>query len=675
MLDVETRRLYEAIMVQSEIPTLDSLFDFVSRRCKILENLGTTADKIDPSVKTTEKRGKEGQPGKSSLTVTSQLNYSKCAYCDHNHPLYCCSSFKQKLITYRKKFISNNGVCFICLRQGHQVKSCLSTHKCRICDGKHNTLLHVEEDKPTPSNNTKITTEKIQTSTESVEKQLAGSCSSFKFSGTVCTETTVVLGTAKIHVKDSLGGLQTLRVLLDSGSQVSAITSECVTRLGLKRTKSRIEVAGLSQQPVNKVKGIPQCQFIPHHTEESQFCTSNIIIFPQITTQLPGNRLPIAVRERYCHLVLADTEFDVPGPIEMLIGSDLYPNMIPSMADIIHSMGLPSAMNTHLGWVVMGALEESSTTPLVSLSVRPIPDIHGLLQKFWATEEPDQNDLPTTEDDQCEAWFQNSIKRDISGRFYVPLPFRSTVCAQTESLMTHKALTSGGKPTDLGSSRSLALNRLYNLERRLAKDSELQVAYCNFMDEYVALGHMRVASVPGKYFIPHHAVIKRDEKGMKVRFVFDASAKSTSGKSLNDCLCTGPKLHTEIGDVLLRNRFHKYIFVSDITKMYRQIRVCEEDCEYQHILWHRSPEDEVQEYELLTVTYGLNAAPFLALRCLRQLDSDDGAKFPRAKGLLIDNTYVDDIVTGADSEQYLLAVQRDLIRLLLSGGFELKKMG
>jgi hypothetical protein len=168
-------------------------------------------------------------------------------------------------------------------------------------------------------------------------------------------------------------------------------------------------------------------------------------------------------------------------------------------------------------------------------------------------------------------------------------------------------------------------------------------------------------------------VVKRIEQGLRIRVVFDASAKSSSGKSLNDCLCTGLKLQTEIGDVLLRSRFYKYIFIADITKMYRQIRVREEDYVYQHILWRRFPEEEVQEYELLTVTYGVNAAPFLALRCLRQLDFDDGARFPRAKGLLIYNTYVDDILAGADSTKDLLDVQRDLIQLLKCGEFELKK--
>lgn len=48
------------------------------------------------------------------------------------------------------------------------------------------------------------------------------------FSGLSCTSSTV--GTAVIRVRDNYGRHQSVRVLLDSGSQVSAITGECVAR-------------------------------------------------------------------------------------------------------------------------------------------------------------------------------------------------------------------------------------------------------------------------------------------------------------------------------------------------------------------------------------------------------------------------------------------------------------
>jgi hypothetical protein len=126
------------------------------------------------------------------------------------------------------------------------------------------------------------------------------------------------------------------------------------------------------------------------------------------------------------------------------------------------------------------------------------------------------------------------------------------------------------------------------------------------MSDYQALGHMRVAPELDKYIIPHHAVLKSDDDVSKLRVVFDASAATSSGKSLNDVLCTGPKLQADLRDILLRCRMHKYIFTADIVKMYRQILIRSEDRLYQHIFWRDSPDDEIQEFQLCTDTVWLN---------------------------------------------------------------------
>ncbi|CAI6369999.1 unnamed protein product [Macrosiphum euphorbiae] len=88
--------------------------------------------------------------------------------------------------------------------------------------------------------------------------------------------------------------------------------------------------------------------------------------------------------------------------------------------------------------------------------------------------------------------------------------------------------------------------------------------------------------------------------------------------------------------------------------MYRQIRVNDADCAYQHILWRNSPTEEVKE-------------------CLHQLDSENGTEFPLAKNLLVTSTYVDDIVAGADTEKEALELQDQVISLLRKGGFNLRK--
>jgi len=220
----------------------------------------------------------------------------------------------------------------------------------------------------------------------------------------------------------------------------------------------------------------------------------------------------------------------------------------------------------------------------------------------------------------------------------------------------------------------ISFKSLIQIERHLIKDMEIYNAYRKFMDEYIALGHMKLAERAGEYSIPHHVVVKRKNNELKIRVVFDASASSFSGRSLNDYFAAGPKLQADIEEILLRSRFYKYVFIADIVKMYRQIFVQEKYRIFHHILWRRSPLEEVRKYELCTMTHGLNSAPFLAIRCILQLKLDNGPEFPLARQFLRSYIYVDhNIIAGANTVEDKLKVQGQIVGLLKRGCFELTK--
>ena len=79
-----------------------------------------------------------------------------------------------------------------------------------------------------------------------------------------------------------------------------------------------------------------------------------------------------------------------------------------------------------------------------------------------------------------------------------------------------------------------------------------------------------------------------------------------------------PKIQNDLLHILLRYRTYQYVLTSDIEKMYRQFLVREEDRAYQNILW-LDTKGQLKEYQLNTVTFGLFAGPYLAIRCLKQL--------------------------------------------------------
>ncbi len=87
--------------------------------------------------------------------------------------------------------------------------------------------------------------------------------------------------------------------------------------------------------------------------------------------------------------------------------------------------------------------------------------------------------------------------------------------------------------------------------------------------------------------------------------VFDASAKSTSGFSLNDCLMVGPKLQDNLLDFLVRFRFFKVAMSADVAKMYRQVELERKDRDYHRLLWRFDVEMPIQTYRMKRVIYGV----------------------------------------------------------------------
>jgi len=78
-------------------------------------------------------------------------------------------------------------------------------------------------------------------------------------------------------------------------------------------------------------------------------------------------------------------------------------------------------------------------------------------------------------------------------------------------------------------------------------------------------------------------------------------------------------------------------------------------------------------FELLTLTYGMAPASFLAIRTIRKLAEEEAKLFPHGSKVALRDFYVDDLLTGASTIQEALEIKRETIELLMKGGFELTK--
>ena len=78
-------------------------------------------------------------------------------------------------------------------------------------------------------------------------------------------------------------------------------------------------------------------------------------------------------------------------------------------------------------------------------------------------------------------------------------------------------------------------------------------------------------------------------------------------------------------------------------------------------------------YRLKTISYGTSSAPLLSAKTIKQLALDEQQNFPLAATMLQRDFYVDDLMTGTDTIEDGLILQKEMIALLEGVGMKLSK--
>ncbi|XP_055645119.1 uncharacterized protein LOC129780856 [Toxorhynchites rutilus septentrionalis] len=639
-LDPVTRRGWEEFTASKERDTVADLTEFIRRRIHVLESMPmkTVSNSQQPVTKP------KAAGVKASFSTATVV---RCIACSSNHLLHLCSTFLQMNMSDREALLRTHALCRNCFRTGHQAKDCQSRFSCRKCKGRHHTLVcfKLGKDGGTSTANsgkTSSSNNPIGGKGPTNSTHVANLASNSMISGTVQQYSSqVLLATAVVLLEDDDGNQYPARALLDSGSESNFLSVRLSQFLKVNRDKVDISVLGIGQTSTR----VNQRIYATVKSRVSNFSRElNFLVLPRVTVNLPtanvntiGWKIPEGVE-------LADPSFCISKSVDVVLGIESFFDYFETGRRISLGENLPSLNESVFGWIVCGGLSVVN---------------HPLRINCNMSTAEKQSKGFSPEETRCELFYANTVRRETDGRFTVSLPRNGDVLAQ------------------LGESRDIALRRLHGTERRLARDDGLREQYIAFMSEYQQLGHMR--KVVGeeinpcqRCYLPHHPVIKEASTTTKVRVVFDASCKTKSGKSLNDCLLVGPIIQDDLRSIILRCRIKQIMLVADVEKMFRQINVHQEDRSLQCILWRESPSEEVSVYELNTVMYGTKSAPFLATRTLKQLAMEEEQRFPIAARAVSEDTYMDDVLTGTDDVEEALRLRFELEKMMESGGFRLK---
>lgn len=677
-LDTKTFREWEECKGRFDKTTSISFSKFM----EFLRNRADLIETLELSHNVTINRGSNAHANKNnhklkamvSLDNTNTSSSSTCCpRCSGNHHLNVCSQFLALSIAERLSALPSYKVCFNCFRRGHYSTNCKKSG-CKICKRKHHTIIHCTDFKQKPSVDNAADRknvheqpkpETIPTPTSSnADVALAASISARSHTS---SPSDVLLSTALVRCYDVHNKEYIARALLDSGSSSCLMTEKLCKQLNLPFTKVDRSICGIN----NSLSHIGKmCSVRIKSLSESHSFDLQCFVLPTITDNVPARQIDLRNLNIPIDLHLADPNFHTPAEIDLIIGADLFWSLLGSQKlSLGHKQ--PILYETRLGWLISGPINSGynnmSNKSLMcnftkvdidqlSHRSRDVDDIQNQLTRFWQLEEVcHQSSTYSAEEQHCEDHFVKNTVRLGDGRFSVKIPLKES-------------------SEVLGDSLQRAKRCFLSIERRNQSQPSLNKMYKDFMSEYISLGHMsECVSDENKtnYFIPHHGVLRESSTTTKLRVVFNASAPTTSGISLNNIQMVGPTVQDDLLSILIRFRMYKYVLSADVEKMYRQVSVHPSDRHLQQIIWRDDSSSPLKVYELNTVTYGTASAPFLATRCLKQIGIECSDK--EVSEVIIHDFYVDDLLTGTDQLDKALSLRDKISQALASACMPLRK--
>ncbi|XP_026325377.1 uncharacterized protein LOC113234292 [Hyposmocoma kahamanoa] len=644
-LDADTHKDYiESLENPRDLPIMSEFLEFLENKFTSLEASRRKQDHVQqksavPSLSNNKKpyfnQQYQNNP-KGDNRIAKAFHVSTKITCPHcnskKHGIFHCKNFLSLTSDMKLKTANKLKLCTNCLYD-HTDNKCFSTKTCPECSALHNTLLHDAFTKAQQPPTSKINNEQvISHSTAHVSRNQSAE---------------ILLATALIAVKGADGTRYTMRALIDQGSQVSLITENAAQKLALPRRRCKGVVFGLGARE-NNCKGVMEITMSALHGDFT--FNSDVFIMRNLINNLPNQTFEKPSWSHIQNITLADPEFYNSRPVDLLLGADIYSLIVLGGVIKGDNLSQPIAQQKHLGWLLCGNVK----TYQCNVVLNNMEDIH----RFWSIEDIGDNTLNmSSEDYACVQLYEQHTTRQEDGRYVVRLPMKPDAKEQ------------------LGESKRRTVAQFLQLEKKLKRNPNIAKDYRDLMNEYINLGHMCecTSNETPSCYLPHHCVIRSESTTTGLRAVFNASSPTSSGRSLNDLMYCGPNLQSDLLSLILRWRQYKIAFTADIEKMFRQILVHEKDQHLQKIIWRDSTDQLLREYVLTTVTYGTKAAPFLAMRTLKQLAIDEGFKYPSAAKALEEEFYMDDLLSGSHSIEAARQLQADLINLLKPGGFNLRK--
>ena len=411
----------QATKTDKGVPPIEQLLSFIKDHAETLPAANPTTDKTpDPASKgnsNPKRKDASSYRGKGNVHVvspapTQQAHQKECRWecklCPgEKHLLYFCPKWTSFSLVQKTSHIGSHKLCSNCLGPGHTTVECRSLYRCRECRQKHHSSIHQPQSPPVNS----------ISSSQQVPDAL--------------------LTTAEVLLHGPNGEALQARALIDSGAGLSLITNRVAQLLNLPLEPARLQLTVAQGKVTKPLKHVTNLQISPLHDRTLKMpCLPAVA--DTVTAIIPSQPIsPVTDMTHLLGLQLADTTYNVPGTIDILLGADMAsliisPNDLPRRGKTTE----PIAQSTIFGWTLSGPVPGFGRNPDAAPILLPL-----IQTKPSSPSEPHLDDLPTTTTPVSQTQGDQQIETETCSTQDAALsPAGSPVDKQQSSRVNHANL-------------------------------------------------------------------------------------------------------------------------------------------------------------------------------------------------------------------------------------------
>ncbi|XP_067946371.1 uncharacterized protein [Watersipora subatra] len=719
------RKIVEHKKSAGKFPAFSMFVEFVNNESDILNDpsivsYSTSSDDTKQPKKPTKSKStahlatsNSNSGDRNSDSNSNSKAKPSCAFCHlSNHDLAECRKLARKTAEEKKQFVLEQKLCFSCLKAtDHRSAQCTSKATCKACGKNHPTALHVERvpktenqkndnaASPTKTKDHMATTTGASTPNPPAkaannESKALATCSDSQANSSNSLSSMIVpvwLSSTNQPSKEIL-----VYAMLDTMSDTTFVTNNAVRWLNTVGKPTTLQLTTMTASSKNI-----ECKMYTDLVIRGYSAHDSIQVpcaYTRDSIPLDKSHIPSAqMTKDWPHLQAIAHEIpNLQGEkveVGMLIGYNMSRALVPLKSIIGASHADPYAVQTPLGWSIVGKLQKGSKEEFNHTSHRIMTlqnqnhaelepkavtfvckaeatdelcskQIIDLLQQdFTEKQSPELKQIPMSQEDKrFVSTLSEQAEQTQQGFYSMPLPFK------TRPVM----------PNNL----AMAKKRFSLLQKKMEKDEQYRNDYIAFMAAIIEAGDAELVptnskATPGEvWYIPHFGVY-HPKKPDKIRVVFDCSAKYQA-TCLNEHLLQGPDLLNSLVGILHRFRKGQIAIMCDIQRMFHMFRVHESDRDFLRFLWYKDDTmSQIAEYRMAVHLFGATSSPGCATFGLRKLVADkhdpEQPYSVQAKHFITHDFYVDDGLMSLDSQEQAIGVINNAIELCSKGNVRLHK--